>query len=129
MTPRIPLAVPVSERDHGQGLASAMVTLVQYGDYECPYTRQATSVVRAIQQQLGDQLRFVFRNFPLIDIHPHARGWSHACGFSDETRRSAGNDPQQFKVRNQDAAGIFERMCAATGLPRQSREPVSTEAA
>jgi len=52
MTPRIPLAVPVSERDHGQGPASAMVTLVQYGDYECPYTRQATSVVRAIQQQL-----------------------------------------------------------------------------
>src|SRR5258706_2644787 len=72
MTQRIPLAVPVSERDHRQGPASAAVTLVQYGDYECPYTRQSTTVVRAIQQQLGDQLRFVFRNFPLIEIHPHA---------------------------------------------------------
>jgi len=66
------LVEPVSERDHRQGPATAAVTLVQYGDYECPYTRQSTTIVRAIQQQLGDQLRFVFRNFPLTEIHPHA---------------------------------------------------------
>jgi len=72
MTQRTRLVVPVSERDHIQGPATAAVTLVQYGDYECPYTRQSTTVVRAIQPQLGDQLRFVFRNFPLTDIHPHA---------------------------------------------------------
>jgi protein-disulfide isomerase len=72
MTQRTRLAVPVSERDHSQGPATAAVTLVQYGDYECPYTRQSTTVVRALQQQLGDQLRFVFRNFPLTEIHPHA---------------------------------------------------------
>ena len=72
MAQRIHLAVPVSERDHSQGPANAAITLVQYGDYECPYTRQSTTVVRAIQQQLGDQLRFVFRNFPLTEIHPHA---------------------------------------------------------
>ncbi len=66
------LVVPVSERDHSQGPVTAAVTLVQYGDYECPYTRQSTTIVRAIQQQLGDQLRFVFRNFPLTEIHPHA---------------------------------------------------------
>lgn len=72
MTARTHLAVPVSERDHSQGLATAAVTLVQYGDYECPYTRRSTTVVRALQQQCGDQLRFVFRNFPLTEIHPHA---------------------------------------------------------
>ena len=72
MTQGIHLVVPVSERDHSQGPATAAVTLVQYGDYECPYTRQSTTIVRAIQQQLGDQLRFVFRNFPLTEIHPHA---------------------------------------------------------
>src|SRR5437588_9004017 len=72
MTQRTHLAVPVSERDHSQGPATAEVTLVQYGDYECPYTRLSTNVVRAIQQQLGEQLRFVFRNFPLTEIHPHA---------------------------------------------------------
>ena len=66
------LAVPVSERDHSQGPASAAITLVQYGDYECPYTRQSTWVVQAIQQQLGNQVCFVYRNFPLTEIHPHA---------------------------------------------------------
>jgi protein-disulfide isomerase len=72
MTHRTHLEVPVSERDHHQGPATAAVTLVQYGDYECPYTRLSTTIVRAIQQQLGEQLRFVFRNFPLTEIHPHA---------------------------------------------------------
>jgi protein-disulfide isomerase len=72
MTQHTHLAVPVTERDHRQGPETATVTLVQYGDYECPYTRQSTSVVQAIQQQLGDRLRFVFRNFPLTEIHPHA---------------------------------------------------------
>jgi protein-disulfide isomerase len=72
MTQRIRLVVPVSERDHRQGPDTAAVTLVQYGDYECPYTRRSTWVVQAIQQQLGEQLRFVYRNFPLTEIHPHA---------------------------------------------------------
>jgi protein-disulfide isomerase len=57
MTQRTRLVVPVSERDHSQGPATAVVTLVQYGDYECPYTRRSTWVVQSIQQQLGEQLR------------------------------------------------------------------------
>jgi protein-disulfide isomerase len=72
MAQRTRLAVPVGERDHSQGSATAAIILVQYGDYECPYTRLSTTIVRAIQQQLGDQLRFVYRNFPLTEIHPHA---------------------------------------------------------
>ena len=72
MTQRTHLVVPITDRDHSQGPASAGVTLVQYGDYECPYTRRSTWVVQAIQQQLGEQLRFVYRNFPLTEIHPHA---------------------------------------------------------
>ncbi len=86
MMRQLPLAVPVSERDHSQGPATAAITLVQYGDYECPYTRQSTTVVRALQHQLGDQLRFVFRNFPLIEIHPHAL---HAA-LAAETAASQG---------------------------------------
>ncbi|GCE31783.1 hypothetical protein KDA_72670 [Dictyobacter alpinus] len=72
MTKHVHLTVPVSEQDHSQGPVTAPVTLVQYGDYECPYTRQSNTIVREIQQQLGDRLRFVFRNFPLLQIHPHA---------------------------------------------------------
>src|SRR5437588_4040042 len=66
------LVGPVRDAGHHPGPASAAVSLVQYADYECPYTRLSTTIVRAVQQQLGEQLRFVFRNFPLTEIHPHA---------------------------------------------------------
>jgi protein-disulfide isomerase len=48
------------------------VTLVEYGDYECPHCGRAHPIVQAVQARLGDRLRFVFRNFPLTEIHPHA---------------------------------------------------------
>ena len=66
------LAIPVSDKDHVQGSPEAAVTLVEYGDYECPYCGKAYPAVRRIQRMLGDQLRFVFRNFPLNTLHEHA---------------------------------------------------------
>ena len=66
------LSLPVSERDHAQGPAYAPVTLVEYGDYQCPYCAKAHPIVKQLQANLGDQLRFVFRNFPLTRIHPDA---------------------------------------------------------
>ena len=66
------LTLPVSERDHIRGPAAAPVTLVEYGDYECPYCGQAYPVVEAVRRQLGDTLRFVFRHSPLAQVHPHA---------------------------------------------------------
>jgi len=66
------LAVPVNERDHAQGPADAPVTLVEYGDYECPYCGNAYPVVKRLQAELGPKLRFVFRNFPMNTIHAHA---------------------------------------------------------
>jgi protein-disulfide isomerase len=66
------LAVPVNDKDHAQGPADAPVTLLEYGDYECPYCGQAYPVVKEIQQHMGNRLRFVFRNFPLNTIHEHA---------------------------------------------------------
>ena len=73
------LTMPVSERDHIQGSATAAVTLVEYGDYECPYCALAYPVVKEIQRQLGPTLRFVFRHFPLTQIHPHARHAAEAA--------------------------------------------------
>lgn len=67
------LAVPVSDRDHVQGGSDAPVTLVEYGDYECPHCGQAYPVLRALQERYGDRLRMVFRHYPLTQIHPHAR--------------------------------------------------------
>src|SRR5437879_3508640 len=60
------LTPPVSQRDHQQGPATAPVTLVEYGDYECPYCWEAYPIVKEIQRRLGDRMRFVFRNFPLV---------------------------------------------------------------
>lgn len=73
-----PLGAPqltpdVSERDHAAGDPHAPVTLVEYGDYECPHCGMAYPIVKSIQRRLGKKLRFVFRNFPLAESHPHAR--------------------------------------------------------
>jgi protein-disulfide isomerase len=66
------LAVPVSAHDHVHGAATAPITLVQYGDYECSYCGRAYPIVKAVQKALGAKLRFVFRNYPLTQSHPHA---------------------------------------------------------
>jgi len=69
----VKLTFPVSEsRDHIQGPINAAVTLVEYGDYECPYCAQAYLIVKEVQERLGNKLRFVFRSFPLTKIRPHA---------------------------------------------------------
>jgi protein-disulfide isomerase len=73
------LKVPVTERDHFQGPADAPVTVVEYGDYECPYCARAHPVVKLIQRRLGSRLRFVFRNFPLTEMHPHAEQAAEAA--------------------------------------------------
>jgi protein-disulfide isomerase len=74
------LTVPVAEdRDHIQGSSGAAVTLLEYGDYECPYCGAAYPIVKQVQEQLGDRLRFVFRNFPITTAHPHAEQAAEAA--------------------------------------------------
>ncbi|PZR25265.1 MAG: disulfide bond formation protein DsbA [Citrobacter freundii] len=69
----MPLKPAVSEKDHIQGNPSAQIELVEYGDYQCPHCGHAYPIIKEVQQALGDQLKFVFRNFPLAEIHPYAR--------------------------------------------------------
>jgi protein-disulfide isomerase len=67
------LSPPVDhERDHARGPADAPVTLVEYGDFQCPYCGEAYPVVNDLLDRFGDQLRFVFRHMPLPDLHPRA---------------------------------------------------------
>jgi protein-disulfide isomerase len=74
------LAVAVDDdRDHIQGPADAAVTLVEYGDYECPYCGAAYPIVKELQARMGDRLRFVFRNFPITTSHPHAEQAAEAA--------------------------------------------------
>jgi protein-disulfide isomerase len=74
------LTIPVNiGSDHIRGSINAPITLVEYGDYECPYTGMAYTIVKEIMKQFGDKLYFVFRNFPLNDIHPHAQAAAEAA--------------------------------------------------
>ena len=66
------LRTPVSDDDHSAGPVDAPVTLVEYGDFQCPYCFKAHPIVVKLQQRMGDKLRFVFRNFPIAEIHPYA---------------------------------------------------------
>jgi protein-disulfide isomerase len=73
------LSPPVSARDHAQGPADAAVTLVEYGDFECPHCGRAHPIIRMVQKHFAKRLRFVFRNFPIGTIHPHAQKAAEAA--------------------------------------------------
>lgn len=87
------LTPPVSARDHAQGTADAPVTLVEYGDYECPTCGRAYPIVKDVQRRMGNGLRFVFRNFPLTKSHEHAE---HAA----EMAEAAGNKGKFWEMHD-----------------------------
>lgn len=66
------LKVPVSEKDHIRGNPRAQVTLLEYGDYECPHCGRAHPIVEQLRKTFEERLAFVYRHFPLTNIHPHA---------------------------------------------------------
>lgn len=67
-----PLKPAVSSADHIQGLSDAPLEMVEYGDYQCPHCGHAYPIIKKVQEELGDKLKFVFRNFPLSEVHPNA---------------------------------------------------------
>jgi protein-disulfide isomerase len=69
---RFELAVPVDAVDHALGPAHAPVTIVEYGDFECPNCKQAAPAVRLVLERFAARVRLVFRHFPLEEVHPHA---------------------------------------------------------
>jgi protein-disulfide isomerase len=89
-TPHRPgLRPEVTAADHSQGRDDAPILLVEYGDYQCPYCGAAHPVVRSLQQHFGDRLRFVFRNFPLTEVHPDAL---HAAEAAESVSVASGAD-------------------------------------
>src|SRR5258706_10796458 len=110
------LTLPNAGRDHIQGPIDAPIALVEYGDYECPYCGEAYPIVKAIQERLGDRVCFAFRNFPLINSHPHAE---HAA----EAAEAAGTQGRFWEMHdllyeNQDALEdeYLARYAATLGL-------------
>jgi protein-disulfide isomerase len=81
------LAVPVTERDHIRGPVDAALTLVEYGDFECPYCGAAYPVIEEVRLKMGQSLRFVYRHFPLPQVHPHAVQAAEAAEAAGAQRR------------------------------------------
>ncbi len=73
MSEHAKLAVSVGPEDHARGSSQAPLTLVEFGDYQCPYCAEANPIVEALLKTFGSEVRFVFRNFPLVDVHQHAQ--------------------------------------------------------
>jgi predicted DsbA family dithiol-disulfide isomerase len=95
------LTPPVGARDHAQGPADAPVTLVEYGDFECPRCGWAYPIVKAVQARMGNELRFVFRNFPLAKSHEHAE---HAAEMAEAAGHKGKFWPMHdLLFENQDA--------------------------
>ena len=73
--------------DHVVGSESAPITLVEYGDFECPYCGEAYPIVKQVQKHFGERLRFVFRNFPLRELHPHAEEAAETAEFANANKK------------------------------------------
>jgi protein-disulfide isomerase len=98
------LKIPVGPADHIQGDARAPVILVEYGDYECPHCGHAYPIVRRVQKHFDNQLAFVFRNFPLNEIHPNAESAAQAAEFAAAKGRFWEMHDGIFE--HQDALGV-----------------------
>jgi protein-disulfide isomerase len=99
----VTLKPPVSDADHSDGPADAPVELVEYGDFECPHCGAAYPIVQEVQRLLGNGLRFVYRHFPLTQIHPHAE---HAAESSEAAaEQDAFWEMHDMLFEHQDALG------------------------
>lgn len=108
------LRPPVGGSDHIDGEPSALLTLTEYGDYECQSCGQAHHVVKALQEALGDRMRFVFRNFPMVATHPLAMLAAEAAEAADAQDRYW--EMHDLLYANQDALEAPDLLQYATLL-------------
>jgi protein-disulfide isomerase len=113
------LTPPVNDRDHILGPPDAPVTLVEYGDYECPYCGMAYPIVESVRCRVGDNMRFVFRHFPLTQLHAHAQ---HAAEMA-EAAGERGKFWQMHGMLFQDQGALDDRhliaYAAQIGIPSE----------
>jgi protein-disulfide isomerase len=95
------LTPPLGAGDHTRGSPRALVTLVEYGDFECPHCGAAYPIVKAIQQAMGSKLLFAYRHFPLSRIHPHAAHAAEIAEAAGEHRKFW--EMHDLLFENQDA--------------------------
>ena len=116
------LSPPVDpERDHVRGSAEAAVTLVEYGDFQCPYCGEAYPVVRELRERFGDQLRFVFRHMPLADLHPRAPCAAEAAEAAGAQERFWEMHDHLFEHRLELSDSDLRQHAEAVGVPDSER--------
>jgi protein-disulfide isomerase len=111
--------VPVTRDDHILGPQESRVTLVEYGDYQCPHCRLAHPIVQRVRTELGSQLRYVFRHFPLSQIHPLAEPAAESAEFAGAHARFW--EMHDGIYENQDRLGVPLLLALAEilGLPER----------
>jgi protein-disulfide isomerase len=110
------LKVPVGPADHASGDEHAPVTLVEYGDYECPHCGHAHPIVQRVRKHFGNQLRFVFRNFPLTQIHPNAEMAAEAAEFAATKGRFWEMHDAIFENQNRLGEPLLAQLAGKLGL-------------
>jgi protein-disulfide isomerase len=114
------LRVPVTPDDHILGDDNAQVTLVEYGDYECPYCALAQTSVERVHKQFGKRLRLVFRHFPLAQIHLYAQSAAETAEFAGAHERFW--EMHDGLYQNQDQLGVPLLFSLAEALDLSGRE-------
>ena len=108
------LKLAVNSRDHQQGNLNAAITLVEYGDFECPHCRRAHPLVKRLLKEKSKELHFVFRNFPLSEIHPHA--YSSAIAAEAAGKQDKFWEMHDLIFGNQDKLNTNFLLSLAEGL-------------
>jgi NhaA family Na+:H+ antiporter len=118
------LVPPVGEHDHVRGPADAPITLVEYGDYDCPYAVRAYSVVNGLRERLGDRLRFVYRSFPLTEMHANAQAAAQAAEAAAAQGKFWEMHDKLFEANRKLEGEDLRRYAQEAGLdlPRFERE-------
>ncbi len=108
------LTPPVGKHDHVRGPSTATVTLVEYGDYQCPFCGNIQPVIKKLQKHYGDQLRFVFRNFPQVRVHAYAQRAAEATEAADAQGKFW--EMHDYLYDHQEALDVENLARAATAL-------------
>jgi protein-disulfide isomerase len=126
------LKVQVTAEDHAQGPEDAAVTLVEYGDYECPHCGRAYPIVHQVQKHFGERLRFVFRNFPLTQMHRQAEAAAEVAEFAGAQGRFWEMHGRLFENQERLGEALFLELSKELGLSttamRQALEQRTFEA-
>jgi formate-nitrite transporter family protein len=110
------LADPVTEQDHAIGTLDAPITIVEYGDYECPDCLNAVPIIARVRQSLGNRLRFVFRHFPQSSIHPRASVAAEAAEAAGDQKKFWPMHEALFKHQKELTEIDFNHLALTLGL-------------